>query len=104
MALHPFVNTAVTAARKAGTVIMQALDRPDKINISKKAIKTSSPISITLPKEPLLTSYIPLIRPMVFWAKKADRRARVPINGLSIPSMARLILFMGYRIFVFQSH
>jgi len=39
VSLHPFVNTAVTAARKAGTIIMQALDRPDKINISKKSDK-----------------------------------------------------------------
>jgi len=34
--MHPFVNTAVKAARRAGSVIVRHLDRLDRIDIEKK--------------------------------------------------------------------
>ncbi|BAU48130.1 inositol monophosphatase [Sulfurifustis variabilis] len=36
MALHPMLNTAVKAARRAGSVIMRHLDRPDRLKIEAK--------------------------------------------------------------------
>ncbi len=36
--MHPFVNTAVKAARRAGNVIVRHLDRLDRIDIEKKGL------------------------------------------------------------------
>ncbi len=37
--MHPYLNTAVNAARKASNIIMRGFERRDKIKISKKAPK-----------------------------------------------------------------
>lgn len=37
--MHPYVNTALTAARKAADVIMRGYQRPDLLKISKKQTK-----------------------------------------------------------------
>ena len=103
--MHPMLNVAVKAARRAGTVINRASLNLERLQVDRKQHNDFVTEVDKAAEAAIIETLSEPIQPMDFWLKKrVSKISMLRTSGSSIHWMAQLTLSMAFRNTQFLLH